>query len=449
MNNLRVSSSGIRGIVPDGLNINIASDFASAFSTYMGEGKRIGVAIDGRKSGFLLSDAVISSLSATGSNVVFYKVLPTPILQYLIKNRKVDAGISITGGHNPSNWNALLLLDEAGFYLNSIESNEVFNIYHSKEFNKVGWQRLGKIEYNNIDLKDYIKKISELVNFDIIRKRKFKIVFDLSNGAVSSVIGEIARHFKIEAIFLNDKTEGYFAHNPEPNPETSSQVSSILKNFSFDGGFVFNSDGSRVSIVDEKGEAFSEEYTLSIVSKAYLLKKKTPIITTVSTSKMIDFVAKEYEVSIFRTKVGQSQVTHTMEARESFLGGEGSGSVCVRDFSNGYDSILGFLLILEYMAEKDLSLSEIRKEIPEFFLLKYKVPVAPGKMYGAINHLKEVFKGEKIDLTDGILVERKTGWFNVRVSTTEFILRVIIEAEDKEKAFKIKDELDEKLWGIL
>ncbi len=449
MQNIRISSSGIRGKVPEGLNINIASDFASAFSTYLGEGKRVGVSIDGRNSGFLLSDAILSSLSATGSHVCFYKIMPTPILQFLIKERQIDAGISITGGHNPSEWNALLLLDENGFYLNSIESNEVFNIYHSKEFSKKSWDKIGKIKYIDAKLDDYLKKLSLFVDVESIRKKNYKIVFDLSNGAVAKVIEKIGDFFNIESILLNNESLGRFAHNPEPNPENASQVSSILRNFSFNAGFVFNSDGSRVSIVDEKGEAFSEEYTLPFVAKAFLSKKISPIITTVSTSMMIDYIAQQFGVSVFRTKVGQSSVTHTMEAKDFILGGEGSGSVCIREFSNGYDSILSFLLILEFMSIENKTISEIKKEIPEYFIIKYKVPVTPGKMYGIIHKLKERFKKEKLDLRDGIFIKRKKGWFNIRVSTTEFILRIIVEAEDEKTALKFKDEIDEKIWSIL
>ncbi len=449
MQNIRISSSGIRGKVPEGLNINIASDFASAFSTYSGEGKRVGVSIDGRNSGFLLSDAILSSLSATGSDAYFYKILPTPILQFLIREGSLDAGISITGGHNPSEWNALLLLDENGFYLTSIESNEVFNIYHSKEFSKKSWDKIGKIKYIDAKLDDYFKKLSLLVDVEAIRKRKFKLVFDLSNGAVAKVIERISKFLNIESIFLNNETLGRFAHPPEPNPENSSQVSSILKNFSFEGGFVFNSDGSRISFVDEKGNALSEEYTLPFVAKAFLSKKKSIIITTVSTSMMIDEIAKEYNVSVLREKVGQSSVTHTMEAMNSFIGGEGSGSVCISEFSNGYDSILSFIFVLEYMALNDKSISKIKEELPEYFMIKYKVPVTPGKMYGIIHRLKEKFKGDEIDLKDGIFIKRKNSWFNIRVSTTEFILRIIVEAEDENRVYKLKDEIDEKLWSIL
>ena len=448
MQSIRISSSGIRGKVPDGLNVNIASDFASAFSTYMGEGKKVGVAIDGRSSGFLLSDAILSSLSATGTDAFFYRILPTPILQFLIKEGELNSGISITGGHNPSEWNALLLLDENGFYLNSMESDEVFNIFHSKEFSKKSWDKIGEIKHKKANLDKYFEKLSLLVNIEAIRKRKFKLIFDLSNGAVSKVIEKVGDFFNFDFVLLNNDNLGKFVHPPEPNPQNASQLSSIMKKFSFDGGFVFNSDGSRVSFVDERGNAYSEEYTFPFVANSFLSKRKSSVITTVSSSMLIDYLAKKYKISVYRTKVGQPSVTHTMEAMNSLIGGEGSGSVCIKEFSNGYDAILSVILVLEHLAIKNKSFSELKQEFPEYFTIKYKIPVTPGKMYGIIHLLKEKFK-DKMDLKDGIFIKRKNSWFNIRVSTTEFILRIIIEADDESIALNLKDEIDDKIWSLL
>ena len=127
---LKVNISGIRGTYSE-LTPNMVVNSAQAFSTYLGEGKIL-IGCDNRPSGRFIMPAVISGLLSCGSNVINCGIIPTPVLQFLIKEYKFTGGISISGGHNMFNWNSLILLNEKGAYFNYLEGEELFNIYHSK-----------------------------------------------------------------------------------------------------------------------------------------------------------------------------------------------------------------------------------------------------------------------------------------------------------------------------
>lgn len=447
MANLRISLSGIRGKVPEGLNVSVASEFASAFATYLGEGK-IGVSTDGRWSGTMLSFAVAASISACGLDVYNLSVVPTPVLQFLIGEGVFNAGLSITGGHNPEDWNALLLLNERGAYLDSIEGNEVFNIYHSKEFSKAEWDGIGKIQEYKPDFGAYLEAMGKFVHSEEIRRSGFKIVVDPCRGSGAVLLKDFAEFFNLEILTINSEIGGKFPHAPEPNPENAQQAAAVMKAVSYDAGFLLNSDASRLSLITEKGEALSEEYTFPLVALSFLEKHPSPIITTVATSRMIEYVAERFRVPVMRTKVGQSSVVHTMEATGAEIGGEGSGSVRIKGFSRAYDAFLSMAAVLDLIARKEKTLSDLAAELPKYYIKKLKFAMPVEKIYSFVHQLKEIYASENPNLADGIRVERERGWFNIRPSTTEFILRVIVEGENPQTLEELVEEINERLWSL-
>ncbi len=438
---IRITTSGIRGRVPEDLNVSIVSDFTSAYATYLEKGN-IAVITDGRWSGKMFAHSVISSLSSSGLNTYFLHILPTPVVQYFLRNRIFDAAISITGGHNNENWNALLLLNRDGSYPDFMEGREIFNIYHSKDFKKVSWDNLGKIKNIDADIDKYIEKIGSIVNTEEIRKNRFKIVVDSCASSPVKIMNKLAQYFNINLIHLNDKIMGKFPHKPEPSPENSYQTEATVRATSSDIGFLFNSDGSRLSVIDEKGRGLSEEFTLPLVTLAYVEDINSQIITTVATSKIIDMVGKEFNIPVLRTKVGQPAVIHFMRAKNSEIGGEGSGSVCIRELSFGYDSFVSLALILQLMAETGKQISDIIKKYDRFIMKKFKKFIPLEKSYKALHRLEEKYDKFTPMMTDGIRVEKKGVWFNIRPSTTEFALIIIIEAEDEQLLEKSYAEIE-------
>jgi phosphomannomutase len=442
-NRLRISVSGIRGKVPEALNVEIASKFASAFSSYLEKG-RMAVCRDCRKSSQMLAMASISSIMASGMDCIDYGRLPTPFLQFLLKEKNFAGGISVSAGHNPSPWNAILLLNKEGLYLESSEGPEVFNIYEAGSFKKSSWNKLGKMKESLFPFDLYLEALSKIIDLREIRKAGFKITADPCNGAVSPYLKSYSDFFELKIISINDETNKSFSHSPEPSIENSSQAEAVVKATNSDLGFLLNSDGSRISLVSNKGIGLSEEMTfpLCLIS----LKKNVKVaVSTVATSSFIDWVGNESNIKIIKTKVGQSSVTHTMLAEGAELGGEGSGSCTFFPFSPGYDSLLALTLILDLMARERKSLSEIISPFPDLIQRKIKIQVSPVKIYRVMDQLEEKYAKERPDYTDGIRVNRKKSWFIIRPSLTEFILRIMIEGRDLKSIDSIEEEIKERI----
>ncbi len=440
---LRISVSGIRGEVPGALNVEVASKFSSAFSSYLEEGK-IAVCRDSRCTSPMLEMAVISSIMAAGLDCSDFGMLPTPFLQFLMRSDPFAGGISITGGHNPLSWNAIILLDTGGDYLDVSEGSEVFNIYEAGDFKKVRWKELGRTQPTIFPLELYLESLSKMVETVSIRKRGYKIVADPCNGSASAFIKDFADFFGIDLIPINDHPEKPFPHPPEPSVENAAQVEAVVKSTGADLGFLLNSDSSRLSFVDEKGEALSEEMTFPLCLLSLKDRIKKAVTTTVTTS-WADWAAENIGITLSRTKVGQSSVVHTMESEGAEGGGEGSGSFSLLTFSSGYDSLLTLVLVLDCMSRKEKALSELTQPFPPLHMKKIKVDVPPERTYRVMDRLEEIYSRENPDCTDGIRVERKGVWFNIRPSLTEFVLRVTIEGKKEKEVESVEDELMDRI----
>ena len=392
----------------------------------------------------MLEMAVRSSVIVGGLDCADFGLLPTPFLQFLMGKEAYSGGIAITGGHNPVSWNAVILLDSEGDYLDISEGSEVFNTFEAGDFKKASWKELGHIQTITFPMDFYLEELSRFVDTDRIREMRFKVVADPCNGASSSFLKDFGDFFNLDLIAINDNPEKPFPHPPEPSIENASQVEAVVESTSADIGFLLNSDGSRISFVNEKGEAFSEEMTFPLALLSLQSRIDKAVTTTVTTS-WADWAAHAIGIPIMRTKVGQSSVVHVMESDGAGLGGEGSGSLCFLSFSLGYDSLLTLALILDFMAREEKSLSALTALFPERHMKKIKIEVPPERTYGVMDRLEEVYSRENPDYTDGVRVERKGVWFNIRPSSTEFVLRITIEGEKQKDVESIEDELRDRM----
>ncbi len=440
---LRINISGIRGEAPGALNVDVVSKFTSAFCTAIEKGK-IAICRDSRNTSHMFEMAALSSAIAAGLDCEVFGMLPTPFLQFLMGKEKYSGGIAITGGHNPDFWNAVVLLDSEGDYLDVSEGAEVFNIYESGDFVKAKWKGLGRVRARTFPLESYLEELSRVVDAGRIRQRKYKVVADPCNGATSAYLKDFGDFFGIDLVTINDHPDKPFPHPPEPSVENASQVEAVVASTGAELGFLLNSDGSRISFISEKGVGFSEEMTFPLA----LLSLKGRIncaVTTAVTSSWADWAAQSTGVTLCRTKVGQSSVVHIMESEGAEAGGEGSGSLCLLSFSLGYDSLLTLALVLDFMSREEKTLSELTTPFPERHMKKINVAVPPERTYRVMDRLEEIYSRENPDYTDGIRVERDRGWFNIRPSATEFVLRITIEGENEEDVESIEDELRDRM----
>jgi phosphomannomutase len=207
-------------------------------------------------------------------------------------------------------------------------------------------------------------------------------------------------------------------------------------------GFCQDPDADRLALIDERGEYPGEEYTLALCLDHVLRQTPGPVVINCATSRMSQDLAEKYQVPITVAAVGEANVVDAMLAQKAVFGGEGNGGPI--DPRVGYvrDSFVGMALILDAMAARGKSLSELVAELPRYEIVKSTVSLAREKIPAALQALEKLFASARINRMDGLRLDfdERKAWLLVRASNTEPIVRCIAEAGTREEAQRLCDE---------
>ncbi len=435
---LMKSVSGIRGIVGESFTPDLLTSVGSAFAKYAGYGTVV-VGRDSRPTGEAVSMNLVSVLLLAGCNVVDIGIVPTPTVQVMVEELHAAGGIVLSASHNPVEWNALKLINSHGTFLTQTEINKLFKFMDSPvSFKK--WDKMGKLTTMNNAGEIHLKRVLKVIDIKKIQNSKLHVVLDSVNGAGSVITPDFLRQLNCKVTEINCTPDGLFPRGAEPLPENLKQLSEAVIKHKADIGFAQDPDADRLAIVDENGKPLGEEYTIVLAADHLLEKKKGSVVVNLSTTRAIEDIASKYNVPFFRSKVGEINVVEEMKKRNALIGGEGNGGVISPEVHLGRDSLAGIAYILEMMSSKKKKISEIMKEMPEYYMKKGKVTLS-GKsdVNEILAKIKNEFKGEKISSIDGLRIDFvknekfKNGWVHLRSSNTEPIFRIITESGSVEK----------------
>ena len=427
------SISGIRGIVGKTLTEKHVEDFVHVFCLTKSPGKLL-IGRDTRLTGKTLLESAAREISMhKHTDVDICGIIPTPTGQFLVQKHKYAGGIIFTASHNPSEWNGMKFIDRDGCFINQDRLNEMLNQYPPTHIGAA----LTKIpcleKINKIDdpIKEHIENVINLsiINKKNIKNKKFKVVIDACNGAAYEALPRLAKMFGCEVIKINCSNDSDFGRNPEPTPENLDLLSKTVLEHKADLGFATDPDGDRLSIVDEKGKAIGEEYTLSLCYLQFLNSnsKSHDMCTNLSTSQTVDHIAKKFNAKVLRSSVGEINVVNKMKEYNIPFGGEGNGGIILEESHLGRDSLVGMAMVLDLLAKKEHTISKIIDSIPKYHMLKDKIKLTNYDK-GVFDSIIKEYSDAKCDLTDGIKLIWDESWIHIRKSNTEPIIRIIAES---------------------
>lgn len=434
---LIISISGMRGIIGENLSPSIASEYASSFGTYLKrnskqDGKlKVCIGRDSRPSGEMIESAVASGLCAAGVDVVLLGIVTTPCVGIMIRELGCAGGIIITASHNPIPYNGVKLLLDNGIAPPSDTAAQIRQSYFDKDFDLTASIDCGHILTDSTTDPVHIEKVREICNVGAIQNRKLKVVLDSVNGAGGRIGKDMLEQFGCEVIGMNLEQTGIFAHTPEPTKENLVTLCDKVKETGADIGFAQDPDADRLAIVDENGIYIGEEFSLALAAKLVFAQIKGKAAANLSTSRMIDALAKSHDCEVIRTPVGEANVAQAMVENKCVIGGEGNGGVIDLRVGPVRDSLVAMALVLNLMVEQDKSVSEIVSSIPTFVMEKGKLKVAKDKIPLVLEKAKEVFSSAQVDTRDGYRFDFSDGWIHLRGSNTEPIMRIIAEGDSE------------------
>ncbi len=432
-----ISVSGLRGIIGESLNADVASRFVAAFLTTLPDGPIV-VTRDGRASGPMLADAIQQTLVRHGRQCLHADVAATPTTGVLVRERRAAGGVQISASHNPPEYNGIKLFSAEGQVISAAAGKQVIDRYRAGAAPAVA-SIAGVVEHVADPHAKHLELVLATVDVARIRARRFKVLLDANHGAGAALGRRLLASLGCDVTLLGPTPDGQFAHLPEPIAENLAGVLRHVVEVGADVGFCQDPDADRLAIIDRNGRYLGEEYTLALCVDHWLRAHPGHVVTNCSTSRMTEDLATRYHVRSYRSPVGEANVVAVMKAQGAVLGGEGSGGVIHPQVGYVRDSFVGMALALDALAARDLPIGEIADALPRYSMAKTKMALATDKLPAAFAALKRHFSTAQPDDMDGLRLDFPGKWLLVRGSNTEPIVRVVAEAPTETEASELCD----------
>ena len=449
------SISGIRGTIGgntgDTLNPLDIVKFTSAYATFIAENggkRRIVVGRDARISGEMVRSVVCGTLLGMGFDVIDLSLATTPTTELAVRHHNADGGIIITASHNPTQWNALKLLNAQGEFLTAADGARVLEIAESEAFVYADVEHLGTYatdpDFDSRHIADVLAL--NLVNVEAVKARRFRVCVDAINSVGGIILPRLLDALGVEYTVLNAEPTGRFAHNPEPLERNLQGIMDEIRKGGYDLGIVVDPDVDRLAFISEDGTMFGEEYTLVSVADYILSHTPGNTVSNLSSTRALRDVTLRHGGKYFASAVGEVNVTTKMKEAGAVIGGEGNGGVIYPESHYGRDALVGIALFLSLLAERGLTLTQLRATLPTYFIAKNRIDLTPSTDIDSIlARVKEMYADEQVTDIDGVKIDFADKWVHLRKSNTEPIIRVYSEASSMEEA----DALGKKLMRVV
>ena len=440
----------IRGRYPDALNENVARKIGRAYVSFLGlSGSRVVVGRDMRLSGEPLEDAFVRGVTEAGADVLDIGLVSTDALYFAVGHLEEPGGAMITASHNPKDYNGLKLCREDAIALSGDEGiSQIRDLITSGKLPEPD-EDAGSVEEGDITA-DYAEHCLSFITTEGLRP--LKIVVDAGNGMAGKMLPPIFEKLPFEYVPMYFELDGSFPNHP-PNPIEPQNMEDLQERVLAEGadfGVAFDGDADRCFVVTENGVTISGDILATLVAKNVLEKEPgAAIVYSAVCSKALPELVRGEGGRPIRTKAGHSIIKPQMRKHDAAFGGEHSGHFYFRDNYFADSGIIAMLTVAELVGRQENPLSELLIPIDPYF--------RSGEINSEVEDQDEVLKrveehyaerdDPEIDHLDGLTVDYGDWWFNLRPSNTEPLLRLNVEASDRETRDKVRDELLDLIRG--
>jgi phosphomannomutase len=441
---LVVSVSGFRGKVARPLTPELIASLAAAFGAFLreeGDGDTVYLGRDSRTSGAMFADAARAGLISVGCRVVDLGIVPTPTLLLAAEEARAAGALGVTASHNPAEWNALKFGGPDGMFLDADRMGRFRAFLDRDELPRAEWDALGWAESDDRAVERHIRRILELpfLDLDGLRGRKYHVALDCVRGAGGRMIPRLLDEMGCTVTGIGLETDGHFPRDPEPTAANLGDLGDLVRSSGAELGLAVDPDVDRLSLVDGEGVPLGEDLTLALCSAVVLRRKPGPVVTNLSTSRVVEDVARAHGATLVRAPVGEINVARKMQAERAVVGGEGNGGIILPDLHLTRDAPVGCALLLQHLLDEGVGLREAADRWPVYHIVKEKRAFPRERIGEAYLALTEGFEGAEANHEDGLRLDwaDEGAWLHVRPSGTEPVVRFIAEARDEEGARRL------------
>lgn len=429
----------VRGHFGKTLNPIDAFEIGRRFADGLDHPATVCVARDGRLSSPALSEALIEGLSQQGCAVIDIGLGPTPMLYYAVKDLQADAGIMVTGSHNPPEENGLkITLKNGPFYGDSIRALADVRPREARPCLQVHHKHVHEC-YRARVLEDYCST-----------GRPLTVVWDLGQGATTEIVPGLVKSLVGTHILINDVLDPLFsAHSPDPTvPENLQQLVASVHAHGADLGIAFDGDGDRIGVIDGQGRILWGDQLMMIFARDILSRHPgaTLIADVKATQALFDEIT-HLKGNPVMAPTGHSRIKDKMAQTGALFAGEMSGHIFFADEYYGFDdAIYAAVRLLRLLQKSPLSLSEIYDQLPHpFSTPEIRIPCDEEKKFKVISDIKDLLKDQDVLTIDGVRVNTPEGWWLLRASNTQAMLVARCESPTEAGLESLKRQLQNAL----
>jgi len=452
---LMVSVSGFRGKIGHPLTPELVTSLAAGFGAFLREtqGDRpVFLGRDSRTSGPMLARSAAAGLQSVGCDVVDLGMIPTPTLLLAVEEKGAAGGIGVTASHNPGEWNALKFASSEGIFLDAEVMGRFQEYLLTRDPPRAGWEEIGSLRSDSGAVDRHMERILTLPFLDVpaLKLRSFRVALDCVNGAGGVIMPQLLAALGCQVVGLHMEPHGRFPRDPEPTAANLKGLGEVVREAGADLGLAVDPDVDRLSLVDGDGIPLGEDLTLALASAVVLRREPGVVVTNLSTSQVVEDVARSFGGSVVRAPVGEINVARRMQKEGAVVGGEGNGGVILPSLHYTRDAPLGAALILQHLLDHGGGLRAATDQWPSYTIKKRKVTFPREALAGAYEALTSDLSPPDRDETDGLRMSwpEERVWLHVRPSGTEPVVRLIAEGPSEEEVDALLSRVSEILDGV-
>ena len=413
---------GISGSTNIEINPQNISRIGASFAAYLKPGKKTGVSCDSHPASSMLKHGLVSGLLSAGLEVFDLGLLTTPVLRYSVKNLALDAGIHIFKSNEKEDRIRLHFIDADACSLTPASERKIENLYIRDDFQRQDYREIKRVHSLSDIPVFYIRSLIDLIDAKSVSKKNYRILINTSsNSLVNYLLHQVLKELDCEVV----------------KSKTRQSLEKELQAGVYDLGCVLDSNGETISLYDEKGTPIGKELQSALLNLIYLKDKpEGKIVVPYTASGVLDKLAENYNCSVVRTKSSKQAVM--MESKGTGL------------FLLYFDGVAMLAKLLERMALDHSVLSELIKEIPEFYMKEKEIP-CPWNKKGTVMRslIEDESQGDgKVELFEGIRISSDKGWALILPDSEDPVCRVYSEGIDEEYAEELAVFYENKIQAI-
>ncbi len=446
------SRYGVTGLVNVDLTPEFAAKLGAAYGAILPKGAIVGINRDSHRSSRMVKRGIVAGMPSAGIEVHDINQVPLPVARYFVRNTDALGGVHVQVSPYDQRIIDIKFFDQYGLDINKTTERKIENLFFREDFRRVYLDEIGPIEVleNSDVLGRYLAGFSKVVNYEIVRRRKFQLVVDYAHGTTIQLLPGIFSRLGCEVIVLNTSSdETSSSRSLDELGKDMQRLATISSALNTDIGIRIDPSGERISIVDDRGRILDGMKLLAVMTSLFLRQYRNGIVAApVTAPSALEHIAEQYEGHIQYTKVIPHALMTAAGREGVVLVGDGRGGFVFPSLHPTFDGMLAIAKLLELLATFQMRLSEVVDDLPAYYMSTTRVS-CPWEHKGKVMRiLSEQYRERRAKPIDGIKIDLGKEWVLVLPDADSPLFHVVAESVSNEQAQALAEKYARVVSGL-